>query len=617
MRFLIKKHVFSRKKALSVGNGNKMGVALKGRFGYIFILEKMNMEQRTSFFWLWSAALLAVAVLSACSDGEVAGNSAETGSPELAGILVLDGGKPAAHARVQCVPRGFDAMAEDVLPGAYATETDGDGRYRLDSIPTGVYALEAYHAQSGERLLVQDIEVTEDDSVAVSDTLRAPGVLKFAGTGLSFNEGWVGVLTVLGTTIRREVVVRNDEMVFDSLPAGSLELRIFYGDSSEMRLWLQDTVPVAPGDTETVFVPDPYNGEPEIEIPHDSVTMTFVAPLALPEGVDTLKSVVTDIPIAFRLTEDICSFDSLEHVDYGRFEAVRISKDGNRSKKLPISHADYDRGSKEIVVWVRVDSLNVEDSLEIVYDGIDGPVYARDVFPTNRSYSLVWHFGNPLSPMTDYSEDGYFDGEILGSIDTDAIVDGVVGGGTRLDSTGSFYVKKSAESDTMRKVDLTFDEDGYFCFSLWVQLESLEKEQTLFKKTEQYAVRFVPEKGVVVEWFHTADSTDAADTANYMVSWASGMDGIKAGEWTYVAFSRRGLEQSLFYINDSAVEVEMERSDWDGPTVALSYFHVGGGGLTGVIDELMVGGCYRDETWTRLTYLNQRPENYWPVLQMR
>jgi hypothetical protein len=29
----------------------------------------------------------------------------------------------------------------------------------------------------------------------------------------------------------------------------------------------------------------------------------------------------------------------------------------------------------------------------------------------------------------------------------------------------------------------------------------------------------------------------------------------------------------------------------------------------------MVGGCFRDDTWTRVTYLNQRPENYWPVLR--
>ena len=577
-------------------------------------------------------APIAVALMAAfwgcSSDDHVAGNSAETGSPELAGILVFEDGSPAAHADVQCVPQGFDVMEGDILPDAFVTETDDDGRYRLDSVPDGTYALEAYHPKSGKRLLVRGINVVEDASVAVSDTLRAPGVLKFEGDE-AFTEGRVGILTVLGTTIRREVVASSDEMVFDSLPAGSLELRIFYGDSSDMRLWLQDTVPVVPGDTETIFVPNPYNYEPEITIPRDSVTMTFVAPLALPEGTDTLNSVVTDIPIAFRLTEDNCNFDSLEHVNYGRWEAVRISKDGSRSKKLPINYDVYDRDSKEIVVWVRVDSLNVEDSLEIVYDGLQGPVYAFDVFPTNRNYSLVWHFGYSVSPQTDYAEKRYFEGTAGGSTDFDAIDKGTVGIGIRLDSAGGFYAKKSAKVDSTREVDLSFDDDGYFCFSLWVQLESLEKEQTIFKKAKEYALLYVPEQGFVVEFYHVADSSNAQDTASYKYSWTSGMDGIKAGEWTYVAFSRRAFVQSLFYLNDLQIKAEASRADWDDTKVSFSlepsdrsdssvvraYFEVGG--FTGKLDELMVGGCFRDETWTRLTYLNQRPENYWPVLNLR
>ena len=577
-------------------------------------------------------APIAVALMAAfwgcSSDDNVAGNSAETGSPELAGILVFEDGSPAAHADVQCVPQGFDVMEGDVLPDAFITEADADGRYRLDSVPDGTYALEAYHPKSGKRLLVRGINVVEDDSVAVNDTLRAPGVLKFEGDE-AFTEGRVGILTVLGTTIRREVVASSDEMVFDSLPAGSLELRIFYGDSSDMRLWLQDTVPVVPGDTETFFVPNPYNYEPEITIPRDSVTMTFVAPLALPEGTDTLNSVVTDIPIAFRLTEDNCNFDSLEHVNYGRWEAVRISKDGSRSKKLPINYDVYDRDSKEIVVWVRVDSLNVEDSLEIVYDGLQGPVYAFDVFPTNRNYSLVWHFGYSVSPQTDYAEKRYFEGTAGGSTDIDAIDKGTVGIGIRLDSAGGFYAKKSAKVDSTREVDLSFDDDGYFCFSLWVQLESLEKEQTIFKKAKEYALLYVPEQGFVVEFYHVADSSNAQDTASYKYSWTSGMDGIKAGEWTYVAFSRRAFVQSLFYLNDLQIKAEASRADWDDTKVTFSlepsdrsdssvvraYFEVGG--FTGKLDELMVGGCFRDETWTRLTYLNQRPENYWPVLNLR
>ena len=587
------------------------------------IFKKRNLNS-----CLLGVAFCAVAFLSACSDGEsVAGNSAETGSPELAGILVLDGGKPAAHARVQCVPDGYDVMADAELPATYSTETDKDGRYRLDSVPDGTYALEAFHEESGQRLLVRGVKVAEDDSVAVSDTLRAPGMVKLELVD-SYNERKV-VVVVPGTTIRRETTIRNfHELVVDSLPAGELDLQIYFDDlywSSVLE------VEVAPGDTQSILIPSAI--EPDVVIPHDSVSYTWMAPLSLPEGVDTLTSSVTDIPIALRLTEENCNFDSLQYIT-GRWEAVRISKDGSRSKKLPVSFHElatpgYGVESKQAVVWVRVDSLNVTDSLELSYDGLLDPAYAFDVFPTNRSYSLVWHFGYAVSPQTDYAEMGDFDGTAFGSVDADAITEGVVGIGIEMDSAGSFYVKSSARVDTTREVNMSFDEDGYFCFSTWVELDALDKEQTIFEKAKEYALLYVPEKGFVVEVYHVADSSDALDSASYKVSWASGTDGIKAGEWTYVAFSRRAFEQTVFYVNDAEVSASPEQSDWDDTKVTFSlepsdrsdsvgvraYFEVGG--FTGKLDELMVGGCFRDETWTRLTYLNQKPENYWPVLRGR
>ena len=271
-------------------------------------------------------AVASMAAFWGCSsNSQMAGNSAETGSPELAGILVLDGGKPAAHARVQCVPEGYDAVTDAELPAAYSTETDKDGHYRLDSVPDGTYALEAYHEQSGMRLLVQNIEVTEDDSVAVNDTLRAPGVVKFELED-SYNEHKV-IVTVVGTTIRRETTLRNfHELVVDSLPAGKLDLQMYLDNE----YWTSAfEVGVVPGDTLTVVMPSAI--EPEVVIPHDSVSFTWVAPLSLPVGVDSLNSVVTDIPVALRLTEENCNFDSLQHMT-GRWEAVRISKDGSRSK---------------------------------------------------------------------------------------------------------------------------------------------------------------------------------------------------------------------------------------------------------------------------------------------
>lgn len=542
---------------------------------------------------LWCALACAAALLSACSNDDVAGNSAETGSPELAGILMLDDGKPAAYAKVQCVPGDYNIIAaseaEQVLPSAFETETDENGNYEFDSIPSGNFSLEAFHQESGQMLLLQNLSAEEDEPLAVNDTLQGPGTVKLLVSD-EFRENQGGEAIVIGTTIRRRVSVQNGKIVVDSLPADTFDLLIYMDNLFPVGF---EDIAVQPNKT-TVW--------------GDSVTYTFKAPLALPEEIDSLGTVVSDFPLAIRLTDKEITFDSAEAVN-GRWEAVRISQDGNRSKKLPITQTYFDASGKEAVFWVSVDSLNVSDSLEIHFDNTMYPAYAKDVFPTNRSYSLVWHFDSGLAPVDDGAEKGYFEGLPTGTVPAD----GVVGRGVELDEGDVIVAENSAIADTSHKVNLVFDMKGYFCFSAWVALDALDKEQTIFEKPKEYALLYVPEKGFVVEIYHVANPADSADTASYKVSWTSGAEGIKAGEWTYVAFSSRALEQIVFYVNGAKVSGSPEKTDWDGSRNSLTDFQVGG--FTGKLDELMVGGCFRDDTWTHLTYLNQSMN--WPALQPR
>lgn len=531
-----------------------------------------------------------VALFVGCSsNSQVAGNSAETGSPELAGILMLDGGKPAAHARVQCVPGDYNILAasnaEQALPSAFETETDENGNYEFDTIPSGSFSLEAFHQESGQMLLLQNLNAEEDEPLAVNDTLRNSGTVRLLVSG-AFRENQSGEAIVIGTTIRRSVSVQNGKIVVDSLPADTFELVVYMDGMSPFGF---KDVSVKPEET-TVW--------------GDSVTCTFKAPLALPEEIDSLGTVVSDFPLAIRLTGMEITFDSAEVVN-GRWEAVRISQDGKRSKKLPITQTYFDASAKEAVFWVSVDSLNVSDSLELHFDNTMNPAYAKDVFPTNRSYSLVWHFDSGLAPVDDGAEKGYFEGLPTGAV----AADGVVGRGVELDEGDVIVVENSSAADSSRKVNLNYDGSEYFCFSVWVKLESLEAEQTIFKKSKEYALRYVPEKGFVVDLWVPDSSSDSVKYA-----WSSGMSDIKAGEWVYVAFSRHTISQSNFYVNDRKIETEPEQIAWTGVRKLVD-FEVGG--FTGTIDELMLGSCYRDDDWTRLTYLNQRPENYWPVVMGR
>ena len=219
-----------------------------------------------------------VALFVGCSsDSQVAGNSAETGSPELAGILVLDNGKPAARTKVQCVPGNYNIIAaseaEQVLPSAFETETDENGNYEFDTIPSGSFSLEAFHQESGQMLLVQDLSAEEDEPLAVNDTLRNSGTVKLLVSG-AFRENQGGEAIVIGTTIRRRVSVQNGKIVVDSLPADTFELIVYMDGMSPFGF---KDVSVKPEET-TVW--------------GDSVTYTFKAPLALPEEIDSLGTVV-------------------------------------------------------------------------------------------------------------------------------------------------------------------------------------------------------------------------------------------------------------------------------------------------------------------------------------
>lgn len=545
------------------------------------------------------------------SNSTTAGNSAETGSPELAGLLILDNGKPAALARVQCVPQNFDATSE-TLPAKYITEADSNGVYSLDSIPTGTYSLEAYHEESGKRLLVQNVKVTEDDSVAVNDTLVAPGSLDIWLED-SVEEGSSAKVTVLGTTILREAVVYGNKLFVDSLPAEKLSILVYFENDTMdyvATVKSEDTVYVAKSKQYPVL----QDSSDRDSVKLDTVVKTFVAPLALPKGVDTLSSFISNIPLALRLTPDNCDFDSLSKVladASGRWEVVRITSDGGRSKKLPIAKPSLDTLAKEAVFWVNIDSLNVADSLELSYNSAIEPAYANDVFPTNRSYAVVWHYDSGLLPVDDAAEKGYF----AGTADSAAgakLVAGVVGNGVSLGTEDFIVAENSSDLDTARKVNLALNGNGYFCFSVWVQLESLDKEQTIFEKPEEYALRYVPEKGFVVEIYYMSDEVEnTADSATRINFWNSGTNNIAAGEWIFVAFNRHQSSRVTLFVNDARIDPEVEYAGWDGVREDLQDFKVGG--FTGKIDELMLGGCYRDDSWTRLTYLNQKPTGSWPM----
>ena len=114
----------------------------------------MRLVRKYKFIILILEFAFAFMFLASCSDAKTAGNSAETGSPELAGVLFLEKGALAKHAHLQCIPQEFDVF-HDTVQDAFKTVSDKNGAYSFHSLTDGIYTLEAFHPETGERLLVQ------------------------------------------------------------------------------------------------------------------------------------------------------------------------------------------------------------------------------------------------------------------------------------------------------------------------------------------------------------------------------------------------------------------------------------------------------------------------------
>lgn len=556
--------------------------------------------------WKYLTASSALFALFGCSESSnVAGNSAETGSPELAGVLYLDSGKPAALARVQCVPFDFDAL-RDTLPGNFQTVANDSGAYELYSLPAGKYFLEAFDRDSGRMLLVQNIDVPDSGSVAVSDTLFPAGyvLVKMNDSILDGSEGYA---LATGTTVMRSVKVAGDRILVDSLPADSLEMRVLLNGGKNL-IEFDVNIPSA----DTAFV----------QMPKDTLIFDFVAPLAWPADADTSAGTyASDIPIALRLDSSICDFEDFDGLN-GRWEVFRLSSEGGKSKALPIYQSYFDIEAEEALFWVRVDSLNVADSLELVFNTGLSSGYAVDVFPTSRSYTAVYHFDDGLDSISDAAEkQGY-----VGSGKGLKKVDGVLGSGAYFDGESYMVVDGSAHSDSTRKSDLNYGFRRNTNFSLWVKFDDISSAQTILAKGEsQYDLRFVPDSGFVAELFHEPETyvDSTSDTTGYKAVLAAGADLVKADQWIHVAFD--GTGQMTLTINGEVQKVKYVKVPWTGTRSENNDFEVGrmngSDGASqyfkGSVDELYMSASLRPVSWNIATYLNQRPGEVWPKLANR
>ena len=534
----------------------------------------------------WAYILLIFLTCLGCFDQQAGGNSAESGNPELAGILMLKGKEPAGLARVQCVPSDFNVMY-DTLPLFFKTTTDSLGHFSFDSLPKGEFSLEAYDQASGERLLIQNLEIDEDS--VIEENLLPTGVLRIGVEDLEENDS--GFVILQGTTLYRPVTVKYGTLFVDSLPVADYDSLIYvpFGESLENGFTLARDVTIASGDT--------------LKINASLLSLSLIAPLKYPDG-DTLNSIIRDIPLAFRIDSTLIDFDVLSRLS-GRWTAMRGDFD------LPISLARYDMTSKEMVFWVRVDSLLVDDTLSLHFNEGLSTIYAKDVFPESAGYIAVWHFDEGDSLVEDATELKQFPG-----VSNDVREEpGSVGKSFFYNGKSSYVSIPNSASG-----DLNFAIDDTMSISVWVRLDTLNTSRFVYGKgVTQYHLKYLYPTGWLFEEY------EEAETGTTRFWYLSDTTKETSKDWTYITITKRGQETNL-YINDSLITKEPKTGGFESERYTENLFEIGrqvfplssdssGQYFYGAIDELHVSFVSRKPDWIKASYWNQRPTDYWPRLK--
>ena len=522
----------------------------------------------------------------ACSRSDVAGgNSAESGNPEIAGVLRLPDGSAAAGAEVRCVPSSFNPL-EDAVGNLKQARADSSGAFSLYGLESGNCALEAHDSSSGSRLLSRGLAVREGQTLRLDDTLQAPGTLRLGLQG--FAEGVAGRVVVPGTSIARRVVVKYASVYVDSLPAGTVGPLYFHPDSGSALL-LQDSGTVISNDT----------------VPLSAAPVHVSTRIALNTGAKgcDLRETLYGFALALRLDSSDLDF-SVVSPGNGRLRVW----EGDSSRELPFALEYW--GAKGAALWVRLYSLlpqQESQSLILSWDEGDTASNASSPFQASDGVLAAWHFTGGEKAFADAGPYGY-GGEGVAVSDAP----GAVGRGLYFDGLTSYVGIPGSETG-----HLDFGFVDTMTWSVWVRLDNANTSRFVFGKgTYQYYLKYLHPNGWVYEY------DDEQPLASRYWSEAPLDTLTHAGGWSQLAVVQQGT-QARFYVN-GVLQDSLPAHGLNPDSVSRytgSPFQIGrrlypdgraDQYFQGVMDELIVSDRARSAEWIRLSHLNQQPEGYWP-----
>ncbi len=291
-------------------------------------------------------ALVAVMLVSQCGE-KIAGNTSETGNPQIAGVFYLpDGHTPAAGVRVHIRPRnsladtsGFGGLAKSLADTA-SVVTNHSGRFAFDTtIDTGTYVITS---ESGDNaVLVDSVIVKSKDSTVTlpPDTLKPAGALK--GVIRLSEGGDPRKVFVLAFGIDRFARVNADgSFKFSALAEGKYDLRLIssldnYGvlDTGSVSVRSADTTDLGTISLPFTGIPTPKNVRLSYDTLRQIVTLTWAkADTSLAKGYNVYRQHVDSglVKLNAAVISDTVYWDSMPFQDNSyTYQVKAVDKSGN------------------------------------------------------------------------------------------------------------------------------------------------------------------------------------------------------------------------------------------------------------------------------------------------
>ena len=550
-------------------------------------------------------AWLGAALLLACGDRLA---SSEIGNPPkrgvVLGVIYGEDGKPAPGTRVGLLPSHYDPIRDVSLRLRYDT-TDAQGAFAIDSVDSGSYNLQAVHLAERTRLLVQDMEVRAETTVAAGrPMLRATGAVSVLIPDTVPAKG--AYVYLPGTDVYATSASLKGEsrlLLLDSIPGGQSP-EIVYRSSTDTSLHprsqqISAGVVVVAGDTVPASAFQEWARTSRI----------FLNTTAA--GADMTTQSVLGFPMLVRLGPGANVFAAAAPDGHD----LRFSKRDGTPLTFEIER--WDKASSQATIWVRMDTVLANDSSQFIrmYWGNPGApdfVPPRPVFDTGGLYQGIWHMDGMSAANPPLIRDGSNAGNPLaagGGPAAKDLVPSPLGLGISLD--GNFRTLTTAKE---------FDAPGVFTISMWFKTVSDsggkligfgQKPDTTDAGRDRQIwmdtlgkVHFgvYPKAGVKMAQDVLSSAQALNDGQWHLVGgvlWPGGqvlyVDGRKAGEDPNVT-TAQALVKGYWKVG-----FDFKFYDWPFPPSA-QYFK-------GAIDEVRASKKSYSKEWMLLNYENQRPDS--------